>query len=355
MKIYFAVDNLYQQTNPYTWTLAKAFNEIDASTQMVWGLKKFWADDIYSCDIIHIHWPEQLLLHHGEHSAHELNERLFDLKEKGIKIVATCHNLQPHKNASKDRFYSYEVVYNCADVIFHLGEYSLDLLKDKYVQANHVLIQHHVYDTVYTAIPSKQDALEMLNLDKNKKYVLCFGQFRNNDEREMVIKLSKALRLDGYNILAPGFSPVAHKRRNIKILLETRIKYLYYTIKYPNIIKCYDKIPDSLVPAYYAASDICFIQRRKILNSGNLPLALYMGNIVVGPNMGNVGPLLKQTGNPTFETNIKEDYIKAVKEAFNKPTVLGGKNREWAFKFMLTKKIATEIYNVYFQLRYGKQ
>lgn len=44
-----------------------------------------------------------------------------------------------------------------------------------------------------------------------------------------------------------------------------------------------------------------FIQRTDILNSGNVPLALSFGRVVTGPDSGNIGGLLAETGNPAFD------------------------------------------------------
>jgi hypothetical protein len=43
------------------------------------------------------------------------------------------------------------------------------------------------------------------------------------------------------------------------------------------------------------------IQRKRILNSGNLPMGFYFGKPVVGPDVGNVGEILRSTGNPVFD------------------------------------------------------
>lgn len=49
------------------------------------------------------------------------------------------------------------------------------------------------------------------------------------------------------------------------------------------------------LPYYMAASDVIFIQRKDILNSGNVPLAFLYHKVVVGPKVGNIGELLSET------------------------------------------------------------
>jgi hypothetical protein len=53
-------------------------------------------------------------------------------------------------------------------------------------------------------------------------------------------------------------------------------------------------VDDNILPYYYAASDLAFIHRVKILNSGNAIMPMLFGKVVVGPDVGNVGVLLKK-------------------------------------------------------------
>ena len=77
-------------------------------------------------------------------------------------------------------------------------------------------------------------------------------------------------------------------------------------------------VKDEDLPYYYAASDTALIHRKEILNSGNLPMAFYMGKVVVGPNVGNVGTILDETSNPTFDIH----KIDSLKDAIEKALVL---------------------------------
>ena len=76
-------------------------------------------------------------------------------------------------------------------------------------------------------------------------------------------------------------------------------------------------INDTDVQQMIQASDIMFIQRLEILNSGNLPLGFAGGNIVVGPDLGNVGEMLRATGNPVFDPHDKESIFIAVDKAIS--------------------------------------
>lgn len=117
--------------------------------------------------------------------------------------------------------------------------------------------------------------------------------FRSDDERNMIIELSKKLKGKNIKILAPTFSYVA-KRKNMFAEFTRLIKYIKYSIKYPNIIKRIGLVSNEMLPYFCKSCDIALIQRTQILNSGNLPLNFYFGNVVIGPNVGNVGAILKK-------------------------------------------------------------
>ena len=60
MKIYFAI-NEEKFPNPFVSILAKRLKEIDPDVEIAMGISTFWGDEIFSCNIVHIHWPEILL------------------------------------------------------------------------------------------------------------------------------------------------------------------------------------------------------------------------------------------------------------------------------------------------------
>ena len=107
-------------------------------------------------------------------------------------------------------------------------------------------------------------------------------------------------------------------------------------------------VKDEDLPYYYAASDTALIHRKEILNSGNLPMAFYMGKVVVGPNVGNVGTILDETSNPTFDIH----KIDSLKDAIEKALVLnkqgkGEENRKYAIDNFSTERVAQLHINLY--------
>ena len=344
MKIYYSVYDLSKEVNPYTRTLAEGIQKLDKNTAFVWGHKYFWTDEIFSCNIVHIHWPEQLL--NGGHTSDDLEKRLAHIKAKGGKVVATCHNFSPHLMRAPERVKAYQATYAQADAIIHLGEYSCNVLKEQLPTTRHVVIPHHVYDRIYTSMPSREEAVRRLKVDGSKRYVLCFGAFRNDEERNLAIDVAKKLRANGVSVAAPGFA-VINRRNNPKVKIPSVWQYIKYSLLYPNILKCRNKVADKDVPYFYALADVCMIPRLEILNSGNVPMALLMGKCVVGPDVGNVGELLRTTGNPTFAPHEINSVVPAVRKALDMADSKGKENRNWALKNLNTDLICQKTFALY--------
>ena len=253
----------------------------------------------------------------------------------------------------------YELLYQQADVMVHMGNYSCELLQSQYPNAQHVIIPHHIYDDIYSFSIAQEEARQRLHLPADKKIILSFGKFRNDKERDFVLSLKKNFisqlstlnsQLSTLNsqlsplFLMPGFyRETLHTWNPRKLAVR-----LYYTWKYKTkgIKFCNDAIPDDLMQCYFCAADVVLIQRLDILNSGNLPMAFHAAKVVVGPNVGNVGEILRETGNFTFDPNDVCSAISALQKALE-ATSKGDENKLYAAKHWSSGIIATKLLNSY--------
>ena len=368
MKVYFVVKEPSERTiNHFVSSLGNALQM--QGCEVVYGLKLLWTDEVLDCDIIHFQWPEGLFGLFGHQVTDEelkrVNQRLVWLNEHGKKLFYTCHNLKPHTNKNENLLHLYELIYNNADYIHHLGNYSCELLQSKYPNASHVVIPHHIYDNTFSFSFTQQEARNKLHLPSDKKIILCFGKFRNNQERQFVLRLKKEttsshitegtnsslLTLNSSLFLMPGFYRETLHTWNPKKLI-TR---LYHTIRYKlkGIRFCNEAIPDDMMQYYFCAADVVLIQRLDILNSGNLPMAFHAGKVVVGPNVGNVGEILHETGNFTFDPHDIRSAVSALQNALE-ATSKGGENKTYATEYWSSERIAASLLKYYQQALYRK-
>ena len=91
-----------------------------------------------------------------------------------------------------------------------------------------------------------------------------------------------------------------------------------------------------------------FIQRLKILNSGNAMMPMLFGKIVVGPDCGNVGPLLRKWNYPVFSvddtTMLGDMVMKAIMLA---KEGAGIQNRNRQLKEYATTEIVDKLFDGY--------
>ena len=346
MKVFMVHEDPWHAGNPYIFTLIEGLQKSHSDCEVSWGREVFWSDIIFSFDIVHFHWP-QTFMGKDSHSEDDLLHHIENMKSASVKIVATCHDLEPHYEQFADKAESMRIVYSHCDAIIHLGEYSKKLFEQQYPEASHFFVPHHIYDTVYTYFPSREESLKFLGLPQDRTYILCFGAFRAKPERQLIISLSKHLHEKNVVILAPSFMNIWWHR----FLMPFRCLQKWYYEHYYHI-RCTGRtwraVSDETLPYYYGAADVVLIQRVKILNSGNVLMPMLFGKVVVGPDCGNVGHILRRWNYPVFSVDDAASVRDCVRKAIKmEKSGLGIINRTLQFNEYATAVVTEKLYEVY--------
>lgn len=289
--------------NPFVLYIFKGL--LENGFEVVCDNKELWNENL-NFDAVFFQWPEAVF-NWSNLDVSKFENKLKDLKNRNIKILATCHNLHAHNN-NKDANKLYDILYSNADAIHHLGDYSYCLFKAKHPNCIHFVSQHPIFYDIMSLKLDKKECREKLGLPINKKIILAFGAFRDEDEILLFLSLRKKISSKKVALVAP-LLPTGRIFNGLQI--NKSIKCIYTRIKYRLDSIYFNKgfVEESLIPYYLTACDIVFIQRKEILNSGNLPLAYSAGRIVVGPQKGNVGDILLSCGNPCFNPDSIPDVI----------------------------------------------
>lgn len=157
-------------------------------------------------------------------------------------------------------------------------------------------------------------------------------------------------------LLAPRLYPFSRRNEYGWNLFKRWASRLGYYLAMPllnRLLKFHAGANDELIdncdlPYYIAASDVIFIQRKDILNSGNVPLGFLFHKVVVGPTTGNIGEILSATGNPTFHPDDRSDILEALEKARQLSAWgQGEKNYAYALENMNIRKIGKEYAQTY--------
>lgn len=345
MNVLFAID-IKTVSNPFVTTLCNGLRNAGVSVES--GTEKFWGDtSVYN--IVHFQWPEAVFSWRKslrDNEVERFKQKIEELKKEGVKIALTCHNLKPHTITDKNVLSLYDIIYNNCDLFLHMGNYSLRLLKKTYPLAQHKLLPHHLYDRIYTFDKKQEECKKKLGIDVEKCCILCFGEFRTDEERQLVLNTRRMLKDEAYEFMLPGF----YRKKILTKKPVELVRRCFYALYYKCIgIRSRRKfINTEETEQYFCAADIVLLQRVSILNSGNLPMAFAAGKVVVGPNVGNVGEILAETGNLTFNPRDIATVVSAVKEAKGLADKGKGKeNKQYANAHWKTSIIARQLSEYY--------
>ena len=358
LKVLVPVDiGNYRESNPYVVEMIKSLDRNEEIDSVLHGT--FWFEQEHTdYDIIHFQWPEKLISDSTLNfiDIGKLHSKINQLK-KNARIVSTVHNLYPHYREDAELINLYKLIYKKTDAFVHFGSNSIKLLKIKYPEETegkrHVIIPHGNYKC-FGEPPGKQEARAYLKLPEEGIIVTVFGQLRSTEEYHMAEIAIKQWDKDKKILLVCGRLPlrlpnIVLGRLGIHIVGGIRSAYFFIKSKMnKNIILHEMNVPSKLVKYYCAASDIFLIPRPNILNSGNLYLGFTYGRVVVGPDVGNVGEILRKHNNPVFDPLDLSSIPKALNQAYNlMQKDVGESNRKIAFKDWDWDLISQEYVGLY--------
>lgn len=309
MNIYIIAQNKIKNTNYFVDEYKNILR--NAGHNITIDLDTLWSNNVYLYDIVYFQWPEYIFKGNiTVKCVNRLQDRINSIKEKGVKIFAHCHNLTPHIIDNPYKLKLYEIVYGNCDVMIHMGKFSKDYMEIKYPNVKHYILPHHTYNS-FKFDKDKNICRKELKLPLNKINILCFGQFRTDTERKFILTLKKELIQENIHFITPSFYRERLKQKNLLATINVCLKTIYYKLKGIKFTR--KLINDEITEKLFCAADIVLIQRPQILNSGNLPMAYKAGKLVIGPNVGNVGVILKETNNYIFEPGDINSAVKLIK------------------------------------------
>lgn len=299
--------------NPCVTRLRRALEEHEDVDRVRHDLEAFWAGDP-DTDIVHLQWP-RALFENWQAPTEESLVRLQDQLEywgQTARIVTTVHNIRAH-GRSRGPFHDelYRLVYEASDGLIHMGTVSRDLLHDEYPlpEKDEVIIPHGWYDTLPNEVSRKQARRE-LGISEQAALAVVFGALRSPDEVTLIregVRNWKNSRKRGF--IAGRFTWPENRLHDWAAKKYHRLRTLFLPVSFR-----FGRFANSRIQYFLRAADVLLIPRRRILNSGGVPLGFTFGRVVAGPNEGVVGEILGDTGNPTFDPNVPSSVAVALQK-----------------------------------------
>ncbi len=329
---------------------------LEEYAEVIYDYEEFWACKNHY-DIVHIHWPEflsyeiQSHLYHTDPIPKELYKRIQTCMEywkNNSKIVYTRHVQYPHHRHDEEYLKLYRMVTSFCDVVVHFANYSIKQFKEFYPEhknIKHIVIPHHNY----ASIPNKstpKEAKKELGIDLDAKVMLVFGSIKES-EKKLIEKAFSYIPGNKKVLLAPGWKI---NRRKISY-----IRLREWVWKFDKWRASLNKskrvnlgfINDEDAHLYLNAADFLFIPRTTELNSGNITLGCTFGKVVVGKKGSDIGEILDETGNPTFEVGNDKSLQEAILKTYDLiDKNQGEKNKKIAFEKWTVAKISAQYIKI---------
>jgi len=257
--------------------------------------------------IIHIHWiyvfPFSFLM--------KLYIKLAKLI--GYKIVWTVHNVHPHENFEnneKTRWFAKNV-----DYFFIHYNSNVKKLED-YIQCpiekNKIkIIFHPSFEDIYTNKLTQEEARDMLDIPKDKKVILCFGQIRRYKGIDLFQQAMNSLTEEYFGLIVG------------EIKDKELFKEINSKLEIPNLQIVPKRIKNEDIQIYLNASDVVITLYTDITTSGITLLAYSFSKPILSTRVGCMSEILVEGKTGFFIADrtplaVKNSIIQLFKEDYKK-------------------------------------
>lgn len=283
--------------------------------EVVSSTENFWYSNLHF-DIVHIQWIEELLSWKPvtEADITRLVKKLREWKKRKAKLICTYHNEYPHRNQEIDKKL-YHAVLKELDGIIHLGEYSVGLIRSKYQDLPHLVhkvIYHPLYEDETQGI-GKGESRKILGVPEGTFLFFVGGTIRHKKEMRMVTKAFYAAKIKRKKMIIARYVQPTLRKPIARIFWEFK-RWSFKVFKQMDLLTA-GVLPNRDFSLYFKAADAVVIPRVNTLNSGIVYAGLSTGNLLIGPNVGNIKEILGKTGNISFNVRQERGLAQAMELA----------------------------------------
>lgn len=286
----------FRETNPYQRLLATA---VSHHITVQWGEHGRFAllrSLRQKPDLIHLHWTAPFWL-----DAHPLRSRIAALrflaelllvKQQGVKLVWTLHNLHDHEctNPRLEHAVNRQIARLVDHVIVHCAAEETAVLQTYHLPPTfrHKLTTtgHGSFIDVYDNTISRTAARQQLHLPPDNLVFLFFGQIRPYKGVPALIHAFRQLDLPQAYLLIVGKSADEQIANSLRKASAGQ----------PHIRLYLEFVPDTAVQQFMNATDVLVLPFRDISTSSTLILGMSFAKALVTPALGCLPQMVDAQG-----------------------------------------------------------
>lgn len=241
-------------------------------------------------DVIHLHWPEELVAWTTPPNPHFARSaiELLDWWRERSRLVCTVHNLAPHAADPDDDAsrHFYGQFYARMHRIGHFSQSSLQAVQAMYPESRaveNVVHGMNLFEDLRQHSIGREAARATLGIGKDKFAVATLGSIRSWRELSLLMAATGKSRISNLQVVHRARGGISN--RPLKRLVQnTMLRRWHGRVR---IDSAPGFLTDAQMTHLVEAVDAVFVPRLKNeLNSGILPLAMTFGTPVVAPACG---------------------------------------------------------------------
>ncbi|MHA7221468.1 glycosyltransferase [Arthrobacter sp. RHLT1-20] len=260
--------------NPYQALLYRRFAESGIAVAPILKPERFRGlldfQRMASTTSLHLHWNSWMTLGAVEEDRARsvglgMAGRLEQLRDKGVNVIWTVHNVYPHDAVHIDvELEVQQRVADAANIVHVMSESTIDAMNG-YVQLDRgkvVVAPHPSYKGAYVDVVTREEARAMLGLGPDEVVFLLFGALKSYKGLDRL--------LDAVDIVAAGAPEfrfrilVAGGSDNSPAVKE----FVNRALVHPSVLIESSKIQNDRAQYFLRAADIGLVNYERTLNSG---------------------------------------------------------------------------------------
>jgi beta-1,4-mannosyltransferase len=283
-------------------------------------MKPWWPGRSNGVDLVHLHWVEYLMIGSAPRyprlrvavAAVSIIATLLELRRRGIPVVWTLHNPEPHNSPAPDlhRWLNRQVA-KLADVVIVHSDYAAAWARSRLSpRAEIVVAPHPNYIGAYPAgAVTARQVRERYHIPEDAFLFLSFGPIQRYKRVPQVLSAFSEVSDRSAHLLVIGYPAHADDVEHVRRLTQTDSR-IHADLR---------PAADDELAALFAAADRTVINY-EVFSSGVMMLALSFGCPVVAPAAGAAEGIAGPPACMTFESGKLSEVLAEVLAERRSPT-----------------------------------